>query len=595
MKKIYLLGLTSMFALALNAQTTLKVANPIKKAKTISTEQSTDKKKRNTSSNALRNNTGNNTIAQVTATMGCNTLYTAGTTMDINLVLEITNTNPEYGDSLSITFPASVTINSTTNMPNLGPDDGVASSDGPEAFNSINGQTISWGNDDNYYGGIVPSGDPAGPGTYPITINISIAPGTTGDITCDFHVDGDEFVSTTNPVPAADYDGTFVISEQQTANVTALGAQFLTVTGDACGLTSDNFAIIFKNNGLSAITPGTPGDSLVYLVNGVTTKVSSGDGVNSIMTDLTGTPVTTVAAGDTAAIIIAAPIDLSTPGTTYTVQSSLSFVGSGDANSADDAAADVVVTHLTPVNVAVGDYFDNFDAGIGNWVGEDLDASGLSILPVTTGTYQASAGALWFFENNVNGAFDNWGFSTCMDLVAGSVYYVRGFARLTTGYFGTLTYALSSDQASANVTQTIGTSAVTANSTYTKDSISFTAATSGTFFLGLHAVNTNAAGSMSIRVENVTVGLVPPVGIKTNIASDLVSIFPNPNAGVFTVKATENNSSVAVYSIIGENVYSSSLVKGNNTIELTNLAAGSYIVKINNGGTLVTKRVVINK
>jgi hypothetical protein len=87
----------------------------------------------------------------------------------------------------------------------------------------------------------------------------------------------------------------------------------------------------------------------------------------------------------------------------------------------------------------------------------------------------------------------------------------------------------------------------------------------------------------------------PTVGIKSNVASDVVSVFPNPNAGVFTVKATENNSSVAVYSIIGENVYSSKLAKGNNSIDLTNLAAGSYIVKVNNGGTLVTKRVVINK
>jgi hypothetical protein len=50
-----------------------------------------------------------------------------------------------------------------------------------------------------------------------------------------------------------------------------------------------------------------------------------------------------------------------------------------------------------------------------------------------------------------------------------------------------------------------------------------------------------------------------------------------------------------VYSIIGENVYSSKVVKGNNTVDLSNLAAGSYIVKLNNGGKSTAKRIVINK
>lgn len=576
------MGLASIFALGVQAQTTLKVKSPIKKS------VSTDFKRVSTANKTAKNGNDHNSVQLITANMAVNSLYTAGTTFDLNLVLTLDQNDAEYGDQLTITFPNSVTINSTTNTPDLGPDDGAGSSDGPEAYVGVTGQTITWGNDDNTYGGIVPGQ------AYPITINISVAPGTTGDIVCNYHVDGDQYV---NP---QDFDGTFNINEQQNSNATVLASTLLQVSGNACGLTSDNFALIFKNNGTSPLLAGLPGDTLVYTVNGVTIKVPTSDGgQTSIMTDLTGAPVTTVAAGDTAAIIVAAPIDLSTPGTTYTISSYISFAGYGDLVATDDTASDIIVTHLSPVNVDATNYFENFENGGiagANFVGEDVDGAGLNIFDSPVG-YASSTSALWFFENNVNAASDDWAFTPCLNLTAGNTYYVKSFARLTTGYNGTLSYSLNSDQTSGTSVLAIGDhSPLAANSTYTADSISFVATTTGTFYLGLHAQNTDATKSLSMRVDNITVGLVPStVGIKTNVSTDAISIYPNPSNGVFTVKVSENEASMEVYSIIGENVYSSKVVKGNNTVDLSNLAAGSYIVKINNGGKSTAKRIVINK
>lgn len=85
-------------------------------------------------------------------------------------------------------------------------------------------------------------------------------------------------------------------------------------------------------------------------------------------------------------------------------------------------------------------------------------------------------------------------------------------------------------------------------------------------------------------------------GVKTTNALSTVALYPNPTTGILNVISTEVNSSVEVYNVIGTNVFSKSqLVKGNNAIDLTNLAAGSYIVKVKSGNEMTTKRIVISK
>jgi hypothetical protein len=125
-------------------------------------------------------------LLQLAGSLNCSTTYTAGSTVALQFTLLLNNTDFEYGDSLSITFPTGITpIGSPTDP--LGPDDGLAGSDGPEILNGVSGQTISWGNNDNNYGGIV-AGD-----AYPFVVNVSVAPGVSGAQTATFHVSGDGF------------------------------------------------------------------------------------------------------------------------------------------------------------------------------------------------------------------------------------------------------------------------------------------------------------------------------------------------------------------------------------------------------------------
>ncbi len=182
MRKILLTGFSAFLCLSLVAQTAARInVNQIRK-----TEQGLQNKVK------LKNPA----LLQLTGGITCSTNYIAGTTMNLNFTLALNNVDFEYGDSLSITFPTGITPLSSPTNP-LGPDDGQVGSDGPEVLNGVNGQTITWGNNDNSYGGIV-----AGV-LYPFVVNVSIAPGTTGIKLANFHVSGDGFGG--NP---ADLNGT---------------------------------------------------------------------------------------------------------------------------------------------------------------------------------------------------------------------------------------------------------------------------------------------------------------------------------------------------------------------------------------------------
>jgi hypothetical protein len=75
-----------------------------------------------------------------------------GQTHDLEFTFRLTNNDLEYGDSIAIEFPLGVTPNSVSNDP-FAP---VTEGQGPEVFNGLFGQVVSWGdnNDSADIGGI---------------------------------------------------------------------------------------------------------------------------------------------------------------------------------------------------------------------------------------------------------------------------------------------------------------------------------------------------------------------------------------------------------------------------------------------------------
>jgi hypothetical protein len=72
-----------------------------------------------------------------------------------------------------------------------------------------------------------------------------------------------------------------------------------------------------------------------------------------------------------------------------------------------------------------------------------------------------------------------------------------------------------------------------------------------------------------------------------------VSIYPNPTAGLLNV-AGADNATISVFNISGQLVSEISSLRGN-TINLSALPNGMYLVKIQKGETIITKKVSLNK
>jgi PKD repeat protein len=127
--------------------------------------------------------------------------YLAGTTMNLTFSIDMTTPDFEYGDSLAMTFPGAITVNSASDSVGI-PTEGQAT----EYLNlPIASPLVTWGDNVNAYGGIEPS-----PQSF--SVSVTIPAGTTGPIDISWHLDGDEYgaapnfltgTTQVNPLPTA--------------------------------------------------------------------------------------------------------------------------------------------------------------------------------------------------------------------------------------------------------------------------------------------------------------------------------------------------------------------------------------------------------
>jgi hypothetical protein len=137
--------------------------------------------------------------------------YVPGKTMSLSLNLFLTNTDDEFGDSLSITVPDGFTILSVTPNTSIGnasdPNNSSGCPDGNksgemEPYRGISGRTVSWGDNDNCFGGI-PTGS-----NLTIVMQLSVDQNASGLKTFNYFISGD----TWGPDPA-DLSSSFLLQE----------------------------------------------------------------------------------------------------------------------------------------------------------------------------------------------------------------------------------------------------------------------------------------------------------------------------------------------------------------------------------------------
>jgi len=115
-----------------------------------------------------------------------------------------------------------------------------------------------------------------------------------------------------------------------------------------------------------------------------------------------------------------------------------------------------------------------------------------------------------------------------------------------------------------------------------------------------HNSNIPFANNISY-LHSASAGVVPkhnPANIENvTIASNTVSVFPNPSTGIFTLTTGANYSgaTVEVYNVVGAKVYSTDIAATQTVINLNDQAAGVYFINIISGTDTYNQRVVISR
>ena len=80
-------------------------------------------------------------------------------------------------------------------------------------------------------------------------------------------------------------------------------------------------------------------------------------------------------------------------------------------------------------------------------------------------------------------------------------------------------------------------------------------------------------------------------GVNTVETASALNVYPNPATDVVYVEAGEDIESIAIFNLTGAMVSAQANVEGSKaTINVSNLAAGSYIVKVNKKAVQLIKK-----
>ena len=101
---------------------------------------------------------------------------------------------------------------------------------------------------------------------------------------------------------------------------------------------------------------------------------------------------------------------------------------------------------------------------------------------------------------------------------------------------------------------------------------------------------TDGNGCTNTATTNITVGLC--TGTNQIANENEIIIYPNPFTSVVTLSLSKGLGLVTVYNTLGEVVYNSQLVKGNNEIDLSEVPSGVYFIKMISDEGTVTKKIV---
>lgn len=112
---------------------------------------------------------------------------------------------------------------------------------------------------------------------------------------------------------------------------------------------------------------------------------------------------------------------------------------------------------------------------------------------------------------------------------------------------------------------------------------------------GFHVITytyVDSAGCTGFASDTIEVSFC--IGVQESIATEM-TLFPNPTAGELTIRSTQTGFTYRLFDALGKEVMTIRNASANETIDLSDFSEGVYVLRGENGTTVITKRVVISR
>jgi len=210
----------------------------------------------------------------------------------------------------------------------------------------------------------------------------------------------------------------------------------------------------------------------------------------------------------------------------------------------------------------------------------------------------------YYFNEDATTAADDWFFTPALFLTQGNTYKLSfQYRNSGTNFRESLEVKYGATAAPAGQTTTIWsntaigtTTFATANETSTPAVLNITPTTTGTYFVGFHVFS--PADRFFLAVDNLSITAGPLSA--SSALNRAVSLFPNPTTGLVKLDVrganAKGNLKVDVVNMLGQTVHTAAL-KDNfeNQLNLSNLANGMYLLKVQTGSDFTTRQLTIAK
>ena len=216
------------------------------------------------------------------------------------------------------------------------------------------------------------------------------------------------------------------------------------------------------------------------------------------------------------------------------------------------------------------------------------EGTGNSWNVVNAATSGFTTNFLRYSYNSTNSA-NTWFYTNSFSLTAGTRYTVSyKYGNNSTTYVESLRVAYGTAKTSASMTNTVADYPSITGGAPNTAAVSITPTTSGDYYLGFQAYS--IANQLSLFVDDISVNVTLA---NNSFNNDSFKFYPNPVTDILNLEYTKDISSVAVFNLLGQEVLIKSINAAQSQIDMSNLSAGTYLVKIKADGS---ERVIkVNK